>query len=523
MDSFYVVAASNASSDLHPDNSLTKFTNHLPQTLNIAEYKVALQSIFLDNNYGNMPNSFLGTNTHFVLFLSSASAPSAPSATYSVTDFTMHPKTFTTLANEALTKNGGMGRVKFDVLGLKIKIVLKNSLLIIHPEIQKSMKFQGGEKYSYNGQDYTMLKSSSGAKIFESENEFPRKTASPRVIKVQLSEMTQHLSDVNLPQDLAIIRVEPPHKFPFYNVCKRKEYFNLNSSRLSEISFCLVDENNFPLQLGHGQPTFIKLQFKRFPMKSHVLRLSSLESSAFFADNNSSSFRIILQQGLDCGKWDVSLSSVYLPSRTNIKSNLKSNNFYIELEDVEKKKVLLNDLEELTSEKFVELITSKLATTYPNGAPITITLENNILFLNFKQTIKAKISPLLAFLLGRTSTLTNNVWLLSGEAAKKTKLGKLNFNKLHPHALLIYCNFVTPLVIGNKYAQVLKIIPYSNGEEDENDDGVMKYEAPHLDFLPLSMNDRQILQFEMRNSAGELIKFQDPTEVLITLVFREKI
>jgi hypothetical protein len=52
----------------------------------------------------------------------------------------------------------------------------------------------------------------------------------------------------------------------------------------------------------------------------------------------------------------------------------------------------------------------------------------------------------------------------------------------------------------------------------------MKYEAPHLEFLPMTMNDRSTLRFEMRNSSGDLFNFLDSSiEILLTLVFREKI
>jgi len=78
-------------------------------------------------------------------------------------------------------------------------------------------------------------------------------------------------------------------------------------------------------------------------------------------------------------------------------------------------------------------------------------------------------------------------------------------------------------VVGNTFARVLQLIPYFDNSE-KNADGLMKYEAQHLDFLPLGMNDQTTLQFEMRNSNGDLVSFaNETTEILLTLVFREKL
>ncbi len=521
MDSFYVIVASNSSQDLNPDNTLVNFKNNLPLELDVSEYRVALQSIYLDNRYGNIPTSILGTNTHFVLFLQDP-RNSNPVATYTITDFSVQPKRFVLSVNKELTKLG-TGRVVLAEIEKRIQVTLNRCFLLVHPELQKCLNFEKETLFSYCGQDYAMLSSGRGVNRFSSQNDFPVDEAKPRVIKVQLMEMNRHLSDINLVQDLAIIRVKPRHITPFYSVCERKEYFGLSSSKLAEISIRLVDENNWPLRLGHGQPTFVQLQFKRFPMISNVLRLSSLESSHFFSDNCNSSFRIILQQELDSRKWDVALSSIYLPSTTDIEAQITSNNFYIDLPDG--KQLVLNELEDLTQQAFVKLVSSQLAAHYPSAAerPFQLSIEEDNVYAAFSHDAKLKISSMLSFIIGRVPSPDHaNFLVLEGQKDRKVKLGKLDFDKLHPHKLLLYCNFVAPIIFGNKFGQVLKIIPYGKSVGDD-DDGVIKYEASHLDFLPLLMNDRHILQFELRNSSGQVVKFKETTsEILLTLVFREK-
>jgi hypothetical protein len=76
-------------------------------------------------------------------------------------------------------------------------------------------------------------------------------------------------------------------------------------------------------------------------------------------------------------------------------------------------------------------------------------------------------------------------------------------------------------VVGHDFAKVLQMIPYFGSDSDGAT--IMKYEAQHLDFLPMSTNDPTTLQFEMRNSAGDYIRFDnDDAEILLSLVFREK-
>lgn len=525
MDSFYIIAASNASTDLHPQNKLISFRNSLPQGLNVEEYKIALQSIFLDTQYGNISNGILSTKDHFLLFLGTRNA--APAASCTIEDFTLSPQRFVTVVNRAL-KAGvgevGRGRIQLTVSGGKIQVTLNKSVLLVHPEIMRCLNFRGGSEQEevYSGFSYTKLNSETGVKVFTSKNNFPTSEARPNLIKVQLWEMTRNLSAVNLVQDLAII---PTTKqgYPFYNICRQKEYFPLNTHRLSEISIKLVDENNFPLHLGSGQPTLLKFRLKKLSMRSFVLRLSSLESRTVFPDDSNSSFRIILQQPLDCSKWNVALSSIYLPNLTDIRAHLTAENFFFVVVGEEGvKRFTLEDATELTQKSILELIQLRLSNTFLTNSPVDIEEDEGVLFVKFNQNAKLHFSGLLAYLLSQTPLPTSKMQSLEGLKSQRVRLGRLKFDKLQPHSILLYCNFITPIIFGNSYARVLQIIPFFNSENDANND-IMKYEAQHLEFLPLLMNDPQTLQFEMRNSSGHLLKFQDgTTEIFITLIFREK-
>jgi len=523
MDSFYMVAASNASTDVYPQNTLVSFKNQLLQDIDVTDYKIALQSIFLDNKYGNIPNNILGTRNHFQLFLGNRdSFPNPrPIATCDITDYAMQATTFVvTVTKELSAKEKGKFRMILTA-DKKLEIQMRNSVLWVHKEVNKCFKFNSTDTIEHRGETYTRLDSASGVKVFHSENVFPAKPITPLLIKVQLEQMCQNLSDLSFVQDLAVLKATPK-TYPFYSVCKRKEYFALNCGRLNTLSLRLVDENNWPLHLGIGQPTFLKLQLKKFAMKSLVLRLSSLESKSIFSDNKSSSFRIQLQQPICTSSWDVALSSICLPSKINYASVFTPDNFYLEISknNVVFEKIILHDITDFSPQGFITHCHAAL----PSPRPFDLSLdENNEIYIECKMDIKMNISGLLAYMLSfATLPDTKPSWPFPCEKGNKRSLGKLNYKrKLHPQTALLYCNFTAPIVIGNTFGQVLQLIPFY--DSDINGDVIMKHEAQHLDFVALRMNDKTTMQFEIRDSSGNLINFKDNnTEILLTLVFREK-
>jgi hypothetical protein len=529
MDSFYMLLASNACTDLFPQNTLVNFKNAMPQEINATGYKVALQSISLDSKFGNVPNSVLGTKNHFLLFLDDTHTGknATPARVYNITDFTLSPPTFARNVTKGLSSAATAGRVQLSI-GRATKIVqfaLNKCVLLVHSEVNKMLNIVGAETFTYLGEEYKLLSSVAGSRNFFSVKELPRNIITPRIVKVQLEELSDHVGSVQHAQDLAIIRVvKPTQSYPFYNVCKRKEYFELTSGgRLTTLSVRLVDENNFPLQLGSGQPTFLKLQLKKFPMDSTVLRLSSLESAAVFADNKNNSFRIQLQRPLQTSHWDVALSSIFLPSKPNIEVLLTAENFFIELPTATgMQRLTLHHLRDFTVGGFLAHINATVAAAFPQP-PITVLLEGQELYIQSNGVdITVNISTMLAYLLSKNPSPEEPAFLpIKLDSNSKKHFGILDFKKLHPHVVLVYCNFISSLVVGGSYGQVLQIIPYYNSEADGDD--IMKYEAQHLDFHPLCMNDRATLQFEIRNSAGDLVQFEnDTSEILLTLVLREK-
>lgn len=529
--------ASNASTDLYSENSLVKFKNELPTAVAVDGCKIALQSINLDNKYGNIPNGILATKNHFILFHTQGNTEQDvnPVASCTITDHDMTIFEFVEFITTNLKKDDTK---KFEIAIInnfkRIRITLRNAVLLVHPQINSWLNFTTRPPIKFKGEAYFALSSKNVRENF-SHVDFSMIPTSPSLIKVQLEQMCSNVSGVKLVQDLAILKVNPA-QYPIDIVCKRKEYFEFNCNKLSTLSASLVDENNYPLHLSTGQPTFLKLQVKKFPMKSHVLRLSSLESSDLFSDNQNNNFQIQLKEPINFCEWDVALTSICLPTKIDMKRFFTPSNFYIILKkpNVVQHYLPLNDLIDFTPEGFVKHLNEKLKTSLITidsstqklvdvfGA-ITFSTEEKNVHIFMSSTVEIKLSGLLAYLLHHTKTATSPTEpvVMKGAIKQLVLMGKLDFKRLYPHVIFLYCNFIKPMTIGGSFGQVLQMIPYYNGSA--GGDEIMKYEAQHLDFLPLSMNDATMLHFEMRDASGGNIYFEDATqEILITLVFRKK-
>ena len=201
MESFYMVMASNASTDLYSENSLVKFKNELPQPINVEGFKIALQSMYLDNKYGNVPNGVLGTRSHFILFLTAGNTENEvePTATCIISEYYMTIHDVVAVLEEQLTPNG-VNSVKFEVSAVnsykRLEITLRNAILLVHPEVNKWLHLTDELPITYRGEPYYKLQSSP-YRVHISKTDFSTKPIAPSIIKVQLQEMNRNLSETD--------------------------------------------------------------------------------------------------------------------------------------------------------------------------------------------------------------------------------------------------------------------------------------------------------------------------------------
>jgi hypothetical protein len=515
MDTQYIIAVSNASEEEN-DNSLSKFKNRLPKEFTCnGSYQIALQSIYLDNNFGNIPYGILNTSNHFIIH-KSRNWDFDDDPEYSLT---INRAVYTDKGLISLLRSGPNDKVGFGIVKKKLVIAISDRILLVHPEIIKFFILKNGEETKViNGLTYTVFDGLDRKKIVTSENEFLSLPIIPKFIKVKLNEMKQSLSVKNYHTDIAIIGNEKLDNTPFNYTVKRKEYFDIAPNILSTLSVTLTDEEDRQLLLVKGQPTILKFTIKKKTiMDSFILRVCSNDSNILFPDNINTNFRIELPQPLpsEC-LWDVALSSAFFPSRYNMRHILNKENFYIEFspDDVTFTRITFDNVE-LTTKAIFQEINDRNDRVHME---IVENNDNDSFWMVFYKDTYLRMSKLFSYCLGKTYDTEINIFA----EKEKTNLEfpNMNFDQSIPHAMFLYCNFVSPLIIGQQFSPILKIIPL---EKNQGKDVIIKHDVEHLEYLPVSLNNRTTMEFTLRDPAGNLIKFEnEKTPVFFNLIFRER-
>lgn len=392
---------------------------------------------------------------------------------------------------------------------------------------------------------YVALDTPDEVKLFVMERPIsPAEKAYPMLIKLRLQEMTQHVSSVALPQDLALVPFHATKNgSSLFHTVGRKEFFPLcQQLRLEELNIRLLDEEDRPLRvLSGGQPTFVKLRLVREKMDSreHILRLSSHESLDVYGSNTASDFKVRLKDKLlptdDVADWEVALSSIYHPTEIDYDKMADEENSTIEvlvgdnymiLTLVSSQKVedmtltgLINSVNRrMTTRKMFTETEGELAVSFSEVTPGELQVE-------FMTDAVVGIGGLLQYLLGTAKTTAAAPLVVRGERGTKVKLGHYDFTRIHPNILLLETDFVGQTVFGNKWSNVLQMIrfpPLSSTTEGVKSVS-SRYEVQHLDFHPVSQTDLNLLSFKLKNAEGRLVSFFHPnTPVYVTLLFRKR-
>jgi hypothetical protein len=520
MSEFYVLLSSTASKDVFTENTSSNFSNIIPKELSLIDgWKVSLQAIYFEANFvNNLPKSIKSAIDHFV-FCDLNSRP--------IKKVTLQANAYTTKLLYETLNTSFYGtyekrlKIQFDTNENIINIKIRNCNFFILQEVctwlkinifGKAIANEGGKKYvkfTSNHEITTAIRTSSIIpECFPSE------------IKVQLMEMEQSLSSAGNHKNLSIIpfRTSNTPNYSFYHEVSQKEYFNFGSTNSQTLSVCLVDEANDELQLYSKQPTFIKLKFKRMEASSFILRLSSKDSTNLYETNNATSFRIQLPQTIiRQGVWEVAVSSINYPSKINAGSYMRYQDLWIDfiINNAKSDRVHLNE-EMIINYASLETAITKHADKILGDGIFTFEIEEDFA-VNYTSTIplKLKLSPTLASILGHQQiiNLLPNENLASGIA---------DIDRCLPNAIALYCDFTNPIVAGGKYCQILKFFPLIGEEEERSITHNNTYESHHMDFVRVSSNNLQSLQFELRDGNGQIIEFTNTNAVTnVNLLFQK--
>jgi len=346
----------------------------------------------------------------------------------------------------------------------------------------------------------------------------------PKIIKIRILEISDILGGSGYHQDIACIAFNNnPDNSAFYHVVKKKEYFPLRSTNLQSLTVQLTDEKNRELSLLSGQPTFVHVKLKRMSSPSFIIRVNAHEGNQIFPANTQSNFQVQLCHPIDLtiDKWEVALSSIHFPMGVDISGAFSKEDFWIYIHSYDGNNInhpIFVEREQISDERsLLDAINKKARVMLGNNDILFSMNEDKRCTLTLRKPMSLKFSDLFCHVLGKDIMRVNQV-----TAEKPQQIvfpNKVNLDRCKPNVMLLYCNFITPSIIGDQYAKILKLIPIT----EKPSSTYTTYDCEHLDFFPLSTNFLSMLDFQLQDSSGKDIIFVNKQDtVLINLIFQHK-
>ena len=94
--------------------------------------------------------------------------------------------------------------------------------------------------------------------------------------------------------------------------------------------------------------------------------------------------------------------------------------------------------------------------------------------------------------------------------------GSHDINALKPLYFMVYCDIISPCIVGSNYANLLKIIPLEN-------DGIDKIqEFKHKEYHSMDSTLLKKININIRSNDGNLVNFAENTKIYLNLLFIRK-
>jgi hypothetical protein len=524
MERFSVIISSDICRDLYSTNNNSQFKNKLPQSLIFEDennsWKIALQSIFIDASFSNVPQDVANVDKHILIYTrNDFTAKKQPSGVITIENnlYTIQDLVFELESKKPLfpPENNVTPEVVFSVRNSLLMIETKYCFLLVHKNLcrwlgitieRSRVPIQGYEDYIFFY---------SGESIPNTKKELD-KTIFPKLIKVKADEISRGIPDNK--KDIAIFSYEESkNNNKFFYIPIKKEYFNVNNRILEELTITLVDENDIPLRLVKGRPTIIQFILKKMNSNSFIVRFNSSESKQMYPENRRGNFEMQLPNTVDLiyQQWNVAMTSLYIPADIAINHALTKENFWIEFVSVENKsineKIYFDDVIIEDSKTLIECINRKTKAVIGDATFVCESIDNKARIKFFKPMV-VRFSNMLNYVIGRDITIHDEIIIRRASSISFTK--EIDVTRCRSNIIFVHCNFISPTIIGNNFANVLKIVPFKKG----------KYECKHLDYINVASNNLSSIQIQLLDIEGKEIIFENEpnNDVIITVVFQRR-
>ena len=340
-------------------------------------------------------------------------------------------------------------------------------------------------------------------------------------------------SDPN-PNLLRVIDISKYSQNHLYYEAESREYFPLNDSHIRNINIYLRDENNNPVQLLAGQPTYLKLKFKQImDRESFVLQLSSNQTKNIFSRNTLSNFISELDYPIQMtGKWQVGLSSVMLPAKIApvVPINMLSIQIYEPMNISTMKEIRFEPENFMTN----DILKMRLKQKLKAAGNIKVSFDDKdrlLLLATSDHGYKLTISEMLAHILGHRQSRggyeadgITSINIPGKKAGKSDRIiqftHRIDVSRLHQNLILLNCDIITPIHTSGTKTRLLKLIPLDTTKG--YGEPFINYESKYIDYVNVEKNHISRINMELRRTDGELVDFlTDKDQVNISLIFRK--
>jgi hypothetical protein len=300
----------------------------------------------------------------------------------------------------------------------------------------------------------------------------------------------------------------------------KREYYSLVNLNITTLSIKLLDENHDLLHLKSGQSTFIKLKFREMDpnWRSFMLRLKSTDSKELYQDNVNHNFRVQLYHPLilDQGGWQVAITSIHFPKQFDIQNVLGGDLWFQHRSkddvDYSKKRFIpkkyrdrIEDIVWYINKRVKKMQDANSSFCKLTGKYMLMKPAKNVQFM-----WSEKLSQLLFG--GDGDGDEESPMLMTGEEYISSE-PIYAIDRVYPQTFFVYSDVTDAIMIGGKYANVLKMVPHARNSTS--------YECQHLDFIPINANNIRSINIQIRSSDGRKIVFCDDKDpVIVNLLFR---
>ena len=298
-----------------------------------------------------------------------------------------------------------------------------------------------------------------------------------------------------------------------YKEFKSFEVFELENKTVKYLDILLEDECGQKLRLSKGLPTLLKLHFIEKDMNMFHVRCSS-EKCTLFPNNSSNSFRVKLPRKFNFStKWCISLSSILIPSKFLVLSDLHIDFYLADLNDTEFD--IYRQLDR-NAHNCMNII-NQFQQMVSDSITVIVQACGKIIF-NFKKSCTIKLEKDLACILGSDSL--SDIIINGEDGYTFTFDRKWREIPLFPHQIYLYTNIVKPSIVGEDYRQILKIIPLEHKQKNE----YTEIEFETEEYLHLSVSQVEYIDFFLKSHSGCDILFKNTScDTFLRLVFKEMI